>query len=311
MDDSSAPPTSVTRRQRVWRATKLIYVVVAVVLLFWALWSAAGSGQEWSSLLAAPGLAGFVAGWCAMATLLGVAWGHVISAYLGIHIPARIWLPLQGAAWAGRYLPGKIGIFVGKAALLERYPVGVRPLGFTVAFEQIAFLAIGVAVMLLALPVLEMPRVGSLALPSGIRLAIAISICVGLIPIANLIAGRLGLPGRPGILRAVSLVALYLLAHLVPGAGMYMALAQFMPNEEPTLLYVISLLASANVAGMLAVFAPAGLGVREAVLVAGLTPFTGVANAISIAAVLRILSMIADLVFVLIIAAIRVTTPQD
>ena len=71
-----------------------------------------------------------------------------------------------------------------------------------------------------------------------------------------------------------------------------------LPHSGPTLLYVISLLAAANVAGILAFFAPAGLGVREAVLVAGLAPYLSAGDALGIAAILRVLTLLADLIFV-------------
>lgn len=47
----------------------------------------------------------------------------------------------------------------------------------------------------------------------------------------------------------------------------------------------------------MAVFAPAGVGVREFVLALGLSPFLSIEDALALAAILRLLTVIADVAF--------------
>ena len=91
---------------------------------------------------------------------------------------------------------------------------------------------------------------------------------------------------------------IYLVPHLVVGIGSYPLLCALIPEAAPLgATGMIGLLALANMAGILAIFAPAGMGVREAVFGLGLISFAPLPSVLAFAAVLRLLTLMADAVF--------------
>ena len=291
-------------RRRLVAVFKGVYGITVAAVLAWALWQAWHNPAVWKPLASRPGPAVFVACWAAMAGLLGLAWSRLLESYLGLCLSAREWLPVQGAAWAGRYLPGKLGLLAGKLSLLARKDLSLRGLTFSVLFEQVAFVVTGLAVALLATLPLQHFGIDLPELPLGqggqqlLRIVAAGLICASLFPALHIVASRMAVTRRPAFSDVLVILALYLSAHVLAGLGLEFVLLDVLPHSGPTLLYVISLLAAANVAGIVAFFAPAGLGVREAVLVAGLAPYLSPGDALAIAAILRVLTLLADLLFV-------------
>lgn len=239
----------------------------------------------------------FVLAWVAMAISMGMLWAVGLRALAG-HCPEPLLvLQVQGGAWAGRYLPGKVGLLAGKVVLAGRDGLDVRTLGGSVLFEQFAFVAAGIALAAACIdPALVqqwrafdgLPTVSGTAL-RGVGIAIALLLAIGAAWAAVRTAGT----GRIAALAPVAL--LYLLPHAICGLG-------FAAMVRPTgidlsLIDAIGAMALANVAGVVAVFAPAGLGVREAVLAAVLPP--GEPTAIlAIVVSLRILATAGDVVVI-------------
>ncbi len=82
------------------------------------------------------------------------------------------------------------------------------------------------------------------------------------------------------------------------GAWIFLGLSFWLliaSQTDATPLYIVSLFALAYAIGTIAVFAPAGIGVREAVLAVGLAQQIGVGDALIAAAVHRILYLLADI----------------
>lgn len=288
--------------RRLLDAAKLAYVIVIAGVLAWAFWTTASRIPDWQRWFVDPGALTFVVGWIGMAFLLGFAWARVVAVYLGLRLSFSEWLPIQGAAWAGRYLPGKLGLMAGKLVLLERTEIGWKPLTYSVLFEQLAFLCVGAMLALLvAFPADQwgmtwlMPLYGTHG--TMWRLAGVFIATLAFFPLIHLLASRLAVCLRPTIWQAASILALYLSAHIVAGLGLYWMLHSLLPGQSPPPLYAIALLAAANVAGIIAFFAPAGLGIREFALAAGLTPFLPFEEGLALAVVLRLLSTLADVLF--------------
>lgn len=286
-----------------WRFAKAAYIVVVLVLFAWVLSALPSVSRDWLRWVTSAGGLWFIAGWMAMATMLGWAWARIVRASLGLRLPPVEWLPIQAAAWAGRYLPGKLGLLAGKLPLAERAGVGWRQVTYSVLFEQVAFVATGAA-LFLVLPWPAMasewvqqhaPGLGA----SQVRWGIAVALLLALAVAMRLAGRRMGVAQRLDA-RFFAIVCCYAVAHGLAGLGLFGLLrAEYPAAHELTLGLSIALLALANVAGILAVFAPAGLGVREAVIVAGTSAYIPLTDAIALAAALRVLSIIADGVFCL------------
>lgn len=316
MDDPAPHAAGLTRR-RILAAIKVIYGIMAAGVLVWALWDAWRSPGVLSQIASGPGQIAFVVCWMLMAGVLGLAWAQVVKTYLGLHLPVREWLPIQGAAWVGRYLPGKVGLLAGKLSLLEKENVKVSSLTFSVLFEQLAFVATGLALAISVSLPLAKGWIGQWvsgeegAWFQSARILTACAICVSFIPALNLLASRFRIVSRPMVAQAAMILILYLVAHALAGLGLQLTLRDVLSGDAPGLIYVISLLAAANVAGIVALFAPAGIGVREAVLVVGFAPYMSTSDAVALAALLRVLTLFADSLFVLLTGGFALLTRRS
>lgn len=287
-------------RGLVMQTFKAIYVIAVIATLAWYVGRLDLSRYPWAAWVSSPGPYAFVLGWIAMATLLGVAWARVVRCHLGLALPAREWLPLQAMAWLGRYLPGKLGLLAGKLALLQRHAVSARALGITVLYEQLAFVGAGLA-LAACMPALAL-GIGAMGTTwddtAALRGFAALLLSVAVIPVMRVV-GKWANVDPPDMTFCEACLPLwYLAAHGVAGTGLYLCLAGLPQlSDGPTLAYAIGLLAAANVAGIIVLFAPAGLGAREAVLVVGLAPWMSLEAAVIAAAMLRGLSVVADVAF--------------
>jgi uncharacterized membrane protein YbhN (UPF0104 family) len=68
-------------------------------------------------------------------------------------------------------------------------------------------------------------------------------------------------------------VSLFALMWILMGLSIYLLVLEV---RDVSVIYVVSLFALSFILGFVAIFAPAGLGIREAVITAGLAAFVGV-----------------------------------
>lgn len=293
----------IPRVPRVPAWVKLAYLCVVVAVLGWAVVDSADQFRHWRHLFRHSAVYLFMAAWGTMAFLLGAAWALLLHWRFGVSLRLREWLPIQALAWGGRYLPGKLGLLAGKFALLGRGALDAQRLAYSVLWEQLAFVLS--AAIVAALFLME-PIAGSPALLArhwdAVRLLCGVG-SIGLLLALDDILRRMWPAARtpaaglaPG--RRILLFLLYLAPHLIVGAGAYPVLCAMIPAAAPLgVTGMIGLLALANMAGILAIFAPAGMGVREAVLGLGLIQFAPLPAVLAFAAVLRLLTLMADVLF--------------
>ncbi len=309
MDTPVARPATVKPGGRsgwwFWRAG---YVLVVGAWLVWVVVATDFSrlaGASWSDG-AAPV---FILAWLLLPIGLGLLWRFSLGC------GSRVWLPwpltarVQALAWAGRYLPGKAGMWIAKLSLVGRSGLDWRVLGHSLLVEQGVFVIAGGLLAALLLPWPN--RVLGHGMDSGWAEVLALAqaspvLVLSLVVIVVLTAiSVLIWLGRRGGLRLSAPVWLALLVghgalHVVLGLGLYPLLAAVLPDAAAALgpWGTVGALAFANVAGILAVIAPAGLGVREAGLAALLLAWASWPDALAFAALARLLSVLADLAFV-------------
>lgn len=293
-------------RGRLRSCLRVAYVAAVVLAIGWAL---ARAGVEFGAVarfLLLPEALLVVVAWVAMVFLLGLLWKAWLGWAEGVRLAPREWIPVQAMAWAGRYLPGKAGLLMGKLALARGRRLGLRALSLSVFVEQLSFVVAGTCVALLLLdPALLPDRPW---LPLGIAAGWALWSPLGLFTAAAALAVAVAAlartlscgPATAKSAKALVLLVPHALPHLLVGFGFF-ALACAMHPELASVgaAHVIAVLALAHVAGVLAVFAPAGIGVRELVLAAGLGSVVSMEDALLLAAVLRALTLLADGVVVL------------
>lgn len=287
--DRSPPPSPLSGR-RSWRWFKRIYAAATLAVLAWALFAAWPSLRHWDVATLLPGALAAMAGWLVMVFLLGCGWAGALDAWSGLRLRLVEWLPMQISAWIGRYLPGKLGLLAGKMQVCER-GVGWKRVTGSVLSEQAAFVGSGLALSALALPYwLPLMPAGAAWHPTAWLLALMAPALV----LAGLGAWASGrqLPDADAAW-SLRLLGWSTLAHMAAGAGFHLLLASLIA-DPPGLMASIGLLAAAHTAGVLAIFAPAGLGVRELVIAAALAPVLGWPQATAITALQRALVVVAD-----------------
>lgn len=202
---------------------------------------------------------------------------------------------------AGKYLPGKVWQGLARVGLYHR--AGAKT-GAASAFLREVLLTVSAASTLVALhsalaggarTALALPMLGCaiaallLALPASARLLA--------MPVSRLSKGRVRWEhgGTAGALQAW---ALHLLAYLALGAG-FLALGVGITGLPAQLGFALTAaLCFGGVAGIAALFAPAGLGVREAALAWYLLPWIGPGPAAMLAIAARVWLTVGDLLLV-------------
>jgi uncharacterized membrane protein YbhN (UPF0104 family) len=250
--------------------------------------------------------------------LARIGWGPTLLALVlttaGVVVTGECWRTLLGAlggrpaplvahrvfyvTQAGKYVPGSLWPLVAQAALAHRYGVGRATIVTASTLFLLFHTATGVVVGVVAVGPAVAGAWGWLLYPAG-----AAALLVVLPPVMSRLLALLARTGRvrPGTApswgataRATALMAVAWAAY---GLATWVLLAPLLgpgPADDAARLAVGGY-ALAWVVGFLAFAAPAGVGAREAVLVAVLQPLVGVGAALSVALVSRAVLTVADL----------------
>jgi uncharacterized membrane protein YbhN (UPF0104 family) len=291
--DAESPPSR-ARRSR-WPTV----AVLAVVAGFFV----ATLVARWNDVISLkwrlePGL--FVLATVLLALSYGLVaglWGLALRRAGGTRLAAgaRIWF-LSNLA---RYVPGNVWSYVGAVELARRVGVA-RPTTLAVmALTQV--LSVGVAVAA-GLPVLlaERARLGRPALLGAAVVAAGAALAV-VFRRRLLGLARRRLPGfdpaglTPSAGTVALLVAGYAAYWAVTGLAFAALVASLHPLAASDVPLVVAAYAAAYAAGFLALLTPAGLGVREGVLVVALAPVLPAGPALVVALLSRVWMMLVEL----------------
>jgi uncharacterized membrane protein YbhN (UPF0104 family) len=254
-----------------------------------------------------------------------LAWIALLRSF-GVHAAP---LPTSGAylaAQAGKYLPGNVGHYVGRVVLGTRVglPASTVALAMTVEFGLLVAIA-----ALLGLPMLQFTVARLRAawhVPPSTQL-MALAACLSVIVVGLLVIMRL----RPALVHALKQWVTQLRAPVSSasavgrlGLSLCLSVAVFglssgallMVGEQQqdfsleVLRRVVSLYSVAWIVGALTPGAPGGIGVREAILIEGLTPLWGAGEAVAGALAFRVVTVATDVIALgLGVAAMRVAAP--
>ena len=297
-------------RSGAWRWARRAVLWLGLSLCVYAVWRArAYTGQAIQRV----GLAT----WLAVAVMLVATWGLAVMAWrrylLAYTAQLQGWrasMRQLGLLLVGKYVPG--GVF-GFLARLYDEPAAPRERLFWAGLaEQSVGLAMAIAmggVLYLAaqrqatawlLLVLALPAV---AVP-GLRL---LQRSAGSLPWLRQYSPGAVLPDRRQLLLATTLQ----LSQLLAWAGLILVLVHSLFGlHGHAALGIAGAFCLAVAAGMLAVFAPGGIGVREATLVVLVSPWLDTKQAIFLSALLRLLGTLLDM-FAGALAALLVRQGRD
>lgn len=306
-DPDPGSPSSPTRvpwwRQPLvrWLASGMVVAVVAV--FFWRTLS--GQGDQWDDLHLS-------LGWWALWALLafvaavmasGWLWGRIVTTLDDRPVRVAEAVRVHTGAWLLKYVPGQVGYVLGKTVWASHRGRSRLMVLVSIVYEQ-AFLLLGSTVPMVV--VLLVSGGGDIDLTSTVWLALAAVVPLAAVThpaVFHRLVSALGsrvlrrtVPRETflGFGPAMAFQAVYLVPRVLNGVGVMVIAAAVLGTNADAWLAITAAYAIAGAAGIVAVFVPSGLGVREAVFVALATPTLGVEGAIVVSIVARVLATIAD-----------------
>ena len=241
--------------------------------------------------------------------LLIEAWRRMILGWdqrLQYRHAARIWCISN----MGRYLPGKVWSVAGLAVMAERSGVsGWAATGSAIAMQALA-VGTGAIVVALTAP----------GIVPGVQLVVVflfatlvVTVLVAKEPVARLfsLASRDAKWQPLSLGSALSGAAATLTAWVVYGVVFWLLAKGLLPDHHLSLRVAAGVFAAGYVVGLLAIFAPGGIGVREAIFVALLAPSVGSGAAVALAIGSRLLLTLTEIAAALLALALGSSTKEE
>ena len=239
----------------------------------------------WALGIYVAGSALLAIGWLLLVRMTSAAAPRALPLLVG-HLRAQL----------AKYLPGNVFHLAWRHLAARREGVGHRELALALMMESILILAAG---GILAFGVVSDPRLNATA-PWATRLVWGAPILAVLAWVGVSIAGHRGIAQLAPARTAPFYLSILVLdlAFFVLAASALRALCQ-QPDVLPFWAWC-GWLALAWVLGYVTPGAPAGIGLREAVLVLGFAPVLGESGALALALAYRLLTLVADAVLALV-----------
>jgi uncharacterized membrane protein YbhN (UPF0104 family) len=279
------------RRAVIWGGQALLAALVVVfvvrsVVANWASWG--NLGELDLELRLRPGWALLAAAtvWATYGLLIE-AWRRVLSGW-----GQRLSFPPATRVWClsnlGRYLPGKVWSIAGLALLAQKEGVS----GWAAAGSALAMQAIALGTGAVVVAVGGAGEVSPYVLGAAIAFALVAIVLLVWQPLAatvvRLVRPSLEWRALPSSAAAAASTAT-LLSWLAYGiAFWFLGYALFGPTDL-TIVRAIGVFAAGYILGLLALFAPGGVGMREVVFIALLGPTIGGDGALALAIASRLL----------------------
>ena len=258
-----AAEIATTRRVRVVVQLLLLAALAFGVLRLRSTWEKTTiklDTVDWDALVGALVVAG------AGVVATGFVWLLILNR-LGIRTRPR-WTAIFFQAQVAKYIPGSVWQYAGRVALARGRGLPIRPVAISMPIEVGASLAGGAIVAALLL--------GWWAVPIG---AAAVAACVA---VARSSGSREESEERK-INAVATAIPLYAAVLTLIGAGFWLTARALVAVPADRFVYYVGAYAAAWAVGLVAVYAPGGIGVREAVLVALLHPPLGSGDALVVA----------------------------
>lgn len=295
----------------------LLGIVATIAFVFYAVHALKGQDlSQYVSMSAITGIAIAAFGYSLIIPMSALAWRRLLKD-MGVF---RAWTELSiimAITQLAKYIPGNVGQHVGRAAMSMGRGIPLRPYSVSVVTEMVlAVLAAGVTGFAgcglagmgssvwqkhstVAMPFIAILACGFiLAVAMGRRLAP--QLLRRLLPGARDGAAPVVLPGNGAL--ALAFVT-YVLNYAVFGTGIVIMVMLLLPGREASWLLLTGCFALAWVIGFFAPGAPAGLGVREGLLLALLQFTYSQPDALLIVIALRLATTAGDVLCFVIGAA--------
>ncbi|HEY5695845.1 MAG TPA: lysylphosphatidylglycerol synthase domain-containing protein [Candidatus Saccharimonadales bacterium] len=210
-------------------------------------------------------------------------------------------------SWLGRYIPGTAPWILGKIFFASRLGISKSKLAISSLLEGVLQIAVVMVVSLTILVCINPPHSLNTMMPF---LIVALILCiVGVLPpVFNRAIAFTYKFIRKNTLNPEHLVtnkalfqaaALYVISALLSGTALFFIAKAIDPTLSfSNLLYVIGVSNLAGALGMIAIFAPSGIGVRDGIILALLSAILKPEYALVITVAARLWDVVIDLLFV-------------
>lgn len=235
-----------------------------------------------------------------------------LSAFFFMAIAWRALITIQGtwkitifdALWIwmisfmGRYVPGKVTLVAVRIILSRKLGIPSIAVTANVALEMLLFLFIS---LLFSFPIVFHPLFFHFQIPILSVLACGIFSAITVSAFRKRILSRLALAGLARDRITLSLaraIAWYGLHWVFSGLSVCIFVSALITVTPDQYVFLISAYALSFTLGILAVFTPSGLGVREAVFAIFLSTLVPLENAVLLAVIVRIWTTVCEIFFV-------------
>lgn len=248
------------------------WAIVLVIFFFIARWLVSSWDQIRDAQLtfSLPWLVASVVVLAAYMEGRALVW-QVLTSMLGTAIPLR----MGTAAWfysqLGKYVPGKVFLYLARLHFYVREGRKAGPVSLAFGIELIGTFSASILTLLLALLTVDLGGVGP---DRGWLFVALIAMLIFVHPrvldrIVHLASRILRRPAFAVNVRygqMLGFVALYVLNWLVFGVALFAFIRSFYLLQVESILFLAGAFSFASLVGMLSVFVPSGLGVREGIL---------------------------------------------
>jgi len=224
---------------------------------------------------------------------IAFAWSYLLNC-LGYRISYIRLMSIWFKSQPGKYLPGRVMMFVTRTLYTMKHKVRGTDIFLSHVLEVII---ICVATLLIGLPVINkvLPQYSIFAIlfMAAVVLGFLVFTFVPGILIKSLQLLKIKkniIPDNKqfSILKKINVLIIYLVGWFLGGLGFFLLVNSITPMGAEQFMFLTSAFALSWLVGLLAIFAPAGIGVREGVLSLLLTEIMPLEQAVVIAVVARI-----------------------
>lgn len=232
----------------------------------------------------------------------GVLWGRIVTRLSGQRVVLHDAVRIHAASWLLKYVPGQVGSLVNKVAWGSKHGYKKKLIATSVLYENVLMVF---ASLILSVPLLFVAA-SKLTDSTIVWALVAI---VPMLVVCNqrvfytLLNTVLKAAKRKPLLRDELLTSrqiftntlYYMIPRVLNGIG-FVVIASAMFTVTPD-MYVpmASIFIFASIIGMLALFVPSGLGVREGIIVLLVSVYIPTEQALILALVARFFTTVADL----------------
>ncbi|MEP4149532.1 MAG: lysylphosphatidylglycerol synthase domain-containing protein [Halioglobus sp.] len=235
-----------------------------------------------------------------------VAW-HVLLASCGERVGVATSISICCISQAAKYIPGNVAHHIGRVYLAKRSGIGTRKTLYTMLIETLFLVGVGASFSVFAISSIGAYAGIDVGLFSSNLSFVLLSLsALGLPFVLPSLAKKILIlwPDFFGIgpkaiqptsaLTGIKLVVIYALGFLLLGMVLYFAGASIVDDIDVSFLVLTGIFSFSWTVGFLTPGAPAGIGIRELLLTAGLSQYVGQELAVNLAIYLRVISVFGD-----------------